>query len=271
MEVWPTRVQIPEPRGRRAVVMTMGALHEGHAQLIRTARERVGDSGEVLVTVFVNPLQFGTGEDFDTYPRTVEADLAVCEAAGASGVYVPEVHDVYPDGPRTTIHPGPVGDILEGASRPGHFTGMATVVGKLLHITRPQEALFGEKDYQQLVLIRQMVADLDIRVDVVGVPTVREADGLAMSSRNRYLSADERAWAASIPRALSAGARQDRVATIVTAVRAELDPHVDVDYIEVRTPELDVVTGPGPARILFAGHVGRTRLIDNGEVVLHAV
>lgn len=270
MQVWSARADIPEPRSRRAVVMTMGALHDGHAELIRVARERVGETGEVIVTIFVNPLQFGASEDFTTYPRTLEDDLALCERSGASGVYAPEAADVYPDGERTTIRPGPVADILEGAARPGHFAGMATVVGKLMQITRPHEALFGEKDYQQLVIVQQMVTDLNMDVEIVGVPTVREADGLAMSSRNRYLAADERDWAASIPRALRAGARETSVDAITTAVRAELDPHVRVDYVEVRTPDLEPVVAPGPARLLFAGHVGTTRLLDNLVVDVHA-
>jgi len=271
MDVWRHRSDIPSPVGRRAVVMTMGALHDGHAQLMRVARDRVGDRGDVITTIFVNPLQFGANEDLAAYPRTFEQDLRVCEESGVSGVYAPEVEDVYPDGERTTIHPGPLGDVLEGAARPGHFAGMATVVGKLMQITRPHEALFGEKDYQQLVIVRQMVADLNFPVEVIGVPTVREPDGLAMSSRNRYLTPEQREWAASIPRALSMGAQCDAVAAIVTAVREHLDPHVVVDYVEVRDPDLASIASPGIGRLLFAGHVGTTRLLDNVEVHVDAV
>ncbi|WP_316780112.1 pantoate--beta-alanine ligase [Streptomyces sasae] len=193
-------------RGRRAVVMTMGALHEGHATLIRTAREIAGPDGEVVVTVFVNPLQFGAGEDLDRYPRTLEADLKIAEQAGADAVFAPSVDEVYPDGqPQVRVTAGPMGTLLEGASRPGHFDGVLTVVAKLLHLTRPDVALFGQKDAQQLAVIRRMVRDLNFGIEIVGVPTVREADGLALSSRNRYLSADERRTALALSRALFAG------------------------------------------------------------------
>ncbi|GGU79493.1 pantothenate synthetase [Streptomyces litmocidini] len=192
--------------GRTAVVMTMGALHEGHATLIRAARERIGAEGFVVVTVFVNPLQFGAGEDLDRYPRTLDADLALAFDAGASVVFAPSVDEVYPGGePQVRITAGPMGERLEGASRPGHFDGMLTVVAKLLHLTSPDLALFGQKDAQQLALIRRMVRDLNFRVEIVGVETVREADGLALSSRNRYLSDGERRTALSLSRALFAG------------------------------------------------------------------
>ncbi|MGW2209178.1 pantoate--beta-alanine ligase [Streptomyces sp. NPDC001781] len=192
--------------GRRAVVMTMGALHEGHATLIRTAREIAGPDGEVVVTVFVNPLQFGAGEDLDRYPRTLDADLALAGRAGADAVFAPSVEEVYPGGePQVRITAGPMGGRLEGATRPGHFDGMLTVVAKLLHLTRPDVALYGQKDAQQLALIRRMVRDLDFGVEIVGVPTVREEDGLALSSRNRYLAPEERATALTLSRALFAG------------------------------------------------------------------
>ncbi|MFJ3663054.1 pantoate--beta-alanine ligase [Streptomyces sp. NPDC090119] len=192
--------------GRRAVVMTMGALHEGHATLIRAAREMAGPDGEVVVTVFVNPLQFGAGEDLDRYPRTLDADLALAGHAGADAVFAPAVDEVYPGGePQVRITAGPMGGRLEGATRPGHFDGMLTVVAKLLHLTRPDVALFGQKDAQQLALIRRMVRDLNFGVDIVGVPTVREEDGLALSSRNRYLAPAERATALTLSRALFAG------------------------------------------------------------------
>ncbi|MEV4425355.1 pantoate--beta-alanine ligase [Streptomyces sp. R-07] len=192
--------------GRTAVVMTMGALHEGHATLIRAARERVGAKGFVVVTVFVNPLQFGAGEDLDRYPRTLDADLALAFEAGASAVFAPSVDEVYPGGePQVRITAGPMGERLEGASRPGHFDGMLTVVAKLLHLTAPDLAFFGQKDAQQLALIRRMARDLNFPVEIVGVETVRETDGLALSSRNRYLSAGERRTALSLSRALFAG------------------------------------------------------------------
>ncbi|PJM95749.1 pantoate--beta-alanine ligase [Streptomyces sp. CB01373] len=193
-------------RGRTAVVMTMGALHEGHATLIRAAREHVGDEGFVIVTVFVNPLQFGAGEDLDRYPRTLDADLKVAEQAGADAVFAPSAEEVYPDGePQVRITAGPMGERLEGAFRPGHFDGMLTVVAKLLHLTRPDLALYGQKDAQQLALIRRMVRDLNTGVEIVAVPTVREDDGLALSSRNRYLSPQERHTALALSQALFAG------------------------------------------------------------------
>ncbi|MFC9154006.1 pantoate--beta-alanine ligase [Streptomyces bauhiniae] len=192
--------------GRRAVVMTMGALHEGHATLIRAAREIAGPDGEVVVTVFVNPLQFGAGEDLDRYPRTLDADLALAGRAGADAVFAPSVDEVYPGGePQVRITAGPMGGRLEGATRPGHFDGMLTVVAKLLHLTRPDVALYGQKDAQQLALIRRMVRDLNFGVEIVGVPTVREEDGLALSSRNRYLAPEQRATALTLSRALFAG------------------------------------------------------------------
>ncbi|MET7289118.1 pantoate--beta-alanine ligase [Streptomyces sp. NPDC005573] len=192
--------------GRTAVVMTMGALHEGHATLIRAAREHVGDQGFVIVTVFVNPLQFGAGEDLDRYPRTLDADLEIAERAGANVVFAPSADEVYPGGePQVRVTAGPMGERLEGASRPGHFDGMLTVVAKLLHLTRPDVALFGQKDAQQLALIRRMARDLNFGVEIVGVPTVREEDGLALSSRNRYLSPEERTTALALSRALFAG------------------------------------------------------------------
>jgi pantoate--beta-alanine ligase len=264
-------------RRLRAVVMTMGALHEGHATLIREARESVGETGTVLVSVFVNPTQFGAGEDFDRYPRTLETDVVIAEAAGADTVFAPDAEAVY--GPArgfeegsVTVDPGPLGEILEGASRPGHFRGVLTVVAKLLGMTRPDVALFGEKDYQQLVLIRRMVDDLSMPVEVVGVPTVRDADGLAMSSRNRFLSPDERALATAIPRALDT---VERCLTdgVDAAVAQGMDvlrgtPGVDVDYLTVTGVDLGPAPVRGPARALIAANVGSTRLIDNRAVTV---
>ncbi|GGZ85267.1 pantoate--beta-alanine ligase [Streptomyces echinoruber] len=210
--------------GRRAVVMTMGALHEGHATLIRTARETVGRDGEVVVTVFVNPLQFGQGEDLDRYPRTLEADVKLAEQAGADVVFAPSVEEVYPGGePQVRISAGPMGERLEGAFRPGHFDGMLTVVAKLLHLTAPDVALYGQKDAQQLALIRRMVRDLNFPVEIVAVPTVREEDGLALSSRNRYLAPQERRTALALSRALFAG-RDRHVAQEALRARAREVP-----------------------------------------------
>ncbi|MFI8437184.1 pantoate--beta-alanine ligase [Streptomyces sp. NPDC079020] len=196
---------------RRAVVMTMGALHEGHATLIRAARAAAGPAGQVVVTVFVNPLQFGEAADLDRYPRTLDADLALAGLSGADAVFAPSVDEVYPGGePQVRITAGPMGERLEGAARPGHFDGMLTVVAKLLHLTRPDEAFFGQKDAQQLALIRRMVRDLNFGVGITGVPTVRDPDGLALSSRNRFLSPEERHTALALPRALFAA--RDRLA-----------------------------------------------------------
>ncbi|MER7676460.1 pantoate--beta-alanine ligase [Streptomyces sp. NPDC096934] len=190
----------------RVVVMTMGALHEGHATLIRTARGIAGPAGDVVVTVFVNPLQFGAGEDLDRYPRTLDSDLEIAGRAGADAVFAPSVDEVYPGGePQVRLSAGPMGERLEGTARPGHFDGMLTVVAKLLHLTRPDTALFGQKDAQQLALIRRMVRDLNFGMEIVGVPTVREEDGLALSSRNRFLAPDERRTALALSQALFAG------------------------------------------------------------------
>ncbi|MFJ6294860.1 pantoate--beta-alanine ligase [Streptomyces griseoviridis] len=228
--------------GRRAVVMTMGALHEGHATLIRTARDLAGGDGEVVVTVFVNPLQFGAGEDLDRYPRTLDADLEIAERCGADAVFAPSVDEVYPGGaPQVRISAGPMGDRLEGASRPGHFDGVLTVVGKLLHLTRPDAALFGQKDAQQVALVRRMVRDLNFGIDIVAVPTVREPDGLALSSRNRFLSAEERRTALALSRALFAG--RDRHAA-QEALRARA---IEVPATHARAEALSALGEPRAA------------------------
>ncbi|RFU39322.1 pantoate--beta-alanine ligase, partial [Actinomadura logoneensis] len=193
-------------RGTLALVPTMGALHEGHRSLMRRARSAAGPSGTVAVSVFVNPLQFGPGEDLDRYPRTFAADVEACAAEGVDIVFAPTPEVMYPREPMVTVEPGAMGRIVEGETRPGHFAGMLTVVMKLLNLTRPDVAVFGEKDAQQLAMIRRMVADLDLPVEIVGAPTVREPDGLALSSRNRYLAADERETALALSRALRAGA-----------------------------------------------------------------
>jgi pantoate--beta-alanine ligase len=261
---------------RRAVVMTMGALHAGHVALLRAGRRSVGEDGELVVTVFVNPLQFGPGEDYERYPRSWEADLAVCAAEGADVVFAPDAADMYRHGRDITIDPGPLGGILEGAFRPGHFAGMLTVVNKLLNLTCPDIAVFGEKDYQQLVLIAKMVEQLNLPVDVVGVPTVREADGLARSSRNAYLGVAERAAAAALPEAIAtgltaAGAGGD--AHAVAAAAADSLTRTDlltVDYVDVRAPDLGPAPAAGRARILIAARAGATRLLDNAAVHLGA-
>jgi len=251
--------------GRVAVVMTMGALHEGHAALMRAARK---EADFVVATIFVNPLQFGPNEDLARYPRTFEADLEVCVAEGVDLVFAPSPEVVYPDGqPAITVDPGPLGRELEGAVRPGHFAGVLTVVLKLLHLIGPDVAFFGEKDYQQLTLIRAMVRDLSMDVEIVGVPTVREADGLALSSRNRYLSAEERTFALALSRALRAGATQHTAVAVLATAGQELT-NLDVDYLELRDPALGAPPHHGPARLLVAARIASTRLIDNIELEL---
>ena len=252
--------------GRRVMLVpTMGALHEGHLALVRAARRVPGSV--VVVSIFVNPLQFGAGEDLDAYPRTLDDDLTLLRAEGVEIVFAPTAAQMYPDGLRTTVHPGPLAAELEGGSRPTHFTGVLTVVLKLLQIVRPDRAFFGEKDYQQLVLIRQMVADVNLDVAVVGVPTVREVDGLAMSSRNRYLDPVQRELAGTLSAALVAAAHAAPagVQSAVDAARSVLDavPAIDVDYLELRDAELGPVQAGRPARLLIAARLGSTRLLDN--------
>jgi pantoate--beta-alanine ligase len=245
--------------------MTMGALHEGHASLMRAARK---EADAVVATIFVNPLQFGPSEDLARYPRTFDADLKVCQAEGVDVVFAPAPEVVYPDGPPlVTVEPGPLGSELEGAVRPGHFAGVLTVVLKLLNMVGPDVAFFGEKDYQQLTLIRRMVRDLSLDVEIVGVPTVREADGLALSSRNRYLSTQERELALGLSRALRAGAAEREADAVLAAAWPELSG-VEVDYLELRDPLLGPPPAQGPARLLVAARVGSTRLIDNVELEL---
>jgi pantoate--beta-alanine ligase len=252
--------------GRRVVLVpTMGALHEGHLTLVRAAKRVPG--AVVVVSIFVNPLQFGAGEDLGAYPRPLDDDLAVLRAEGVEVVFTPTAADMYPHGQRTTVVPGPLGAELEGASRPTHFAGMLTVVLKLFQIVRPDRAFFGEKDYQQLVLVRQMVDDLDVDVKIVGVPIVREPDGLAMSSRNRYLDDVEREQAGALSAALLAGmyAASRGASEALEAARAVLVevPAIDVDYLEVRDTWLGPAPAEGVARLLVAARLGRTRLLDN--------
>jgi pantoate--beta-alanine ligase len=259
----------------RAVVMTMGALHEGHATLIRTARKQAGEQGTVVVTVFVNPLQFDQAADLDRYPRTLEADLLLAADSGADVVFAPGVDEVYPGGePQVRLSAGPMGTGFEGASRPGHFDGMLTVVAKLLHLTGPDLAFYGEKDGQQLALIRRMVADLNFPVEIVGVPTVRESDGLALSSRNRFLSAVERERALTLSRALfaardarEAGGDPSAVRKAASSVLEEAGSTIALDYLGLIDPadfsEIDRDDFTGEAVLAVAAKVGATRLIDN--------
>ncbi len=264
-----TRAELARARagmsGRVGVVMTMGALHDGHASLLRAARS---DVDHVLATIFVNPLQFGPNEDFQRYPRTLEADLEILREHGADAVFVPELMEIYPnDEPKVRVVPGLLGNILEGAHRPGHFDGVLTVVLKLLNLTGATVAYFGEKDYQQLTLIRAMVAELNVPTAIVGVPTVREPDGLALSSRNRYLSDVDRSAALTLSRALRCGVAEASQGgdAVLAAARAELarEQRVTLDYLELTDPQLGPPPDRGPARLLVAAKVGSTRLIDN--------
>lgn len=251
-----------------AFVPTMGALHAGHVSLLEYAKP-LGDT--LVASIFVNPTQFGEGEDFDSYPRTLDADLEHCEQAGVDVVFCPTADTVYPAGTAdVTVQPGPRGSILEGAARPTHFAGVLTVVAKLFGLVRPAIAVFGEKDYQQLVLIRLMAEALHLDVDVHASPTVREEDGLALSSRNVYLSADERARATAIPQALRAGVREAGAGAdaVLAAARTVLaDAGIAPDYLELTDPHLGPARPGHDARLLVAAKVGRPRLIDN--VSLH--
>jgi pantoate--beta-alanine ligase len=258
--------------GRRvALVPTMGALHEGHRELMRHAR-RIPGAGVTAVSIFVNPLQFGPNEDLARYPRPLDADLAACREEGVELVFLPGVADMYPEGADTVVSPGALGAELEGAVRPGHFPGVLTVVSKLFHIVGPDVAFFGEKDYQQLILIRKMVRDLHFPLSIAGVPIVREADGLALSSRNVYLSPEERRRALVLSRALRAGAGVSAHGpdAVLATAREVLDeePEVAVDYLQLRGPDLGPTPAGGQARLLVAARVGATRLIDNIAVRL---
>jgi pantoate--beta-alanine ligase len=262
-----------ELAGPVAVVMTMGALHDGHATLVRRARE---SAAAVIVTIFLNPLQFGPNEDLAKYPRTFDDDLELCAREGVDLVFAPGPDVVYPDGdPAVRVSAGRLGDVLEGASRPGHFDGVLTVVAKLLHLTRPDAAYFGQKDAQQLLMIRRMVRDLDFGVDVVAVPTVREPDGLAMSSRNTYLTPFDREVALALSRALAAGekAAPEGASAARRAARDVLvaEPGCRVDYLALVHPDtLDDVPEwyHGEALLAVAARVGATRLIDNVPLVV---
>jgi pantoate--beta-alanine ligase len=254
--------------GTIAFVPTMGALHAGHMALVAEGRRR---AAHVVASIFVNPTQFGANEDLATYPRREASDAAMLEAEGCALLWLPGVADLYPDGPEATVRAGPAAQGLEGEARPGHFDGVATVVSRLFAAIAPDLAIFGEKDYQQLLVIRQMAASRHGEIEIVGVPTQRDADGLALSSRNAYLSDEERQAARALPRALGEAASaiqsggdpaealsraRDRLA------KAGFDP---IDYIELRDAETlaPLASLDRPARLLAAAKLGRTRLIDN--------
>ena len=254
--------------GSLALVPTMGALHAGHMALVAEAKKR---SDDVAASIFVNPAQFGASEDFGRYPRREVDDARMLEAAGCDLLWTPAVADIYPDGFATTVQVSGASERWEGEARPGHFDGVATVVAKLLLAVRPDVAVFGEKDFQQLAVIRRMVADLGIPVEIVGVPTVREADGLALSSRNAYLSADERARAVGLPKALKSARSAILGGTpVATALRDAKQALVDagflrIDYLALVDPETlePGELSKGGMRLIAAAVIGSTRLIDN--------
>jgi pantoate--beta-alanine ligase len=278
MRVVRTRAELAEAlagtHGRRAVVMTMGALHAGHLELVRVAA-RLAD--HVVVTIFVNPLQFGAGEDLDRYPRDLERDVALLADTGAALVFAPDAAHVYPQEPVVTVSAGALGERLEGAHRPGHFDGVLTVVLKLLHLVRPDVALFGQKDAQQLMAIRRMVADLDAGVEVVAVPTVRDGDGVALSSRNAYLDREQRGTARALYSALLAaraaaddGADAGRVRRVAAEALAAT-PGLTLDYVALVDPDTAEYVPDdhrGSALLAIAARVGSTRLIDNEMIDL---
>jgi len=256
---------------RTALVPTMGALHAGHVALVAASKQQ---ANRVVASIFVNPTQFAANEDLSSYPRREAEDAAMLEAAGCDVLWVPSVETMYPAGYATSISVGGVTETLEGAARPGHFDGVATVVAKLFGQTQPDLAFFGEKDFQQLAVIRKMVADLNMRIGIVGVPTVRDSDGLALSSRNAYLTAEERSAAHVLPDALqdaaAAIAKGRDVAKALEEVRARLtfagfDP---IDYVTLCDAETlrPVLQATGKLRLLAAARLGRARLIDNFEV-----
>ena len=250
-------------------VPTMGFLHAGHVSLMQRARQ---ECDVVVASIFVNPTQFGPNEDFDRYPRDEAGDRATCEAAGVDVLFMPTASAMYPDAPSVFVFVEGISDILEGAVRPGHYRGVATVVSKLFHLVKPHKAFFGQKDYQQCAVIKRMAKGLDMDVDIVVLPTVRERDGLAMSSRNSYLSADERRTAAVIYRALSAAEQLAKTGTnapemLKNRIQAVLreERGVEIDYLEIVDPESLAPLSSSKDRmvLLVAVRIGRTRLIDN--------
>ena len=280
-ELAAARPALPAPV---VLVPTMGALHSGHLALLRAARAVAGPGGSVIVSIFVNPLQFRPGEDLDRYPRTLDDDLAMCAREGVCLVFAPSAAEMYPGGaPQVTVDPGPAGQVFEGEFRPGFFGGVLTVVLKLFHLIRPDIAVFGQKDAQQLALVRRLVGDTDLGLAIESVPTVRDPDGLATSSRNRYLSPADRELALTLPRALRAGQARagaengaedgGSASAALAAAREVLDaePALAVDYVAVVDPRTFAVAGSahaGPALIVAAATAGGTRLIDNVPVML---
>ena len=269
-EIRSTRHELGAGGRTVALVPTMGALHEGHLSLFRLAREQ---ADVLVVSIFVNPLQFGPGEDYAQYPRQRAADLAACRDAGVDAVFLPAVEALYPADRSVTVSAGALGSVFEGRSRPGHFDGVLTVVAKLFHLVQPDLAVFGHKDAQQLACIQRMATDLNMPIRIVGAPIIRDTDGLAVSSRNRYLSPAERSSARALPDALRAAAGEptgDRALAAAQAVLAR-EPGVVVDYLALVSPSTFQEVPPGsagPALLVVAARVGATRLIDNVELTL---
>lgn len=281
ISAWRTYRQTLPPQTAIMFVPTMGALHEGHASLVRAARSRAGESGHVIASIFVNPTQFGPSEDFSRYPRTLEADSQLLAASGCDAVFAPSVQEMYPaissfstqhSMLSTSVDPGPLAEVLEGAIRPGHFRGVCTVVAKLLNIIAPTVLYLGQKDYQQQAILRQMIRDLDMPVEVVTAPTIREPDGLAMSSRNRYLTPFQRANAIGLYEALTAAktayAAGERSAQTLQQIMANaiLARGLEVQYaLPANAETLDPFTSrvTPPAVLLIAAKLGNLRLIDN--------
>jgi pantoate--beta-alanine ligase len=254
---------------RRVLVATMGALHKAHAELIRVARERAGEHGEVAVSIFVNPLQFEPGSDYERYPRSQEADEEFCRNSGVDLLFGPSAAEMYADDRSVFIEELSLSQTLEGKSRPGHFRGVCTVVAKLFNILSPDAAVFGEKDFQQLAIIRRMVRDLNFEIDIIAVPTMREQDGLACSSRNQYLNVEERNQAAVLYKALLAAADAGKKSArdVVDLVRKVIKeaPLAQIDYVELVDAETmePVEAGRPNSRLALAVYFGKTRLIDN--------
>jgi pantoate--beta-alanine ligase len=261
--------QAQPPGNRRVLVPTMGALHRAHGELIRVAREHAGRGGEVVVSIFVNPLQFEPGSDYERYPRPEKADEDFCQKAGVDLLFRPSAAEMYADDRSVFVEESSLSQILEGESRPGHFRGVCTAVAKLFNILAPDAALFGEKDFQQLTIVRCMVRDLNFKIDIIGVPTVREEDGLAYSSRNQYLNVEERKQATVLYKALraAAGASENSAGDVIALARNVIKeaPLARIDYVELVDAEtLRPVEVAAPNSILMlAVFFRKTRLIDN--------
>jgi pantoate--beta-alanine ligase len=278
-----TRVGLAAARASLAgpvvLVPTMGALHDGHRALLRRARQAASPDGSVVVSIFVNPLQFGPDEDYGRYPRTLDGDVAICGEEGAAVVFAPDHAQIYPRPQLVTVDPGPMGQVLEGKSRPGFFSGVLTVVLKLFELVRPDAAVFGEKDAQQLALVRRMTDDFALGIKIIPEPIVRDSDGLAISSRNAYLSGPERTAALALHSALLAAQEQApagragalAAARAVLAASAAAAPPLLTDYLALVEPvTFDEVADDyrGPAVLLVAGTAGSTRLIDNVPLLI---